>query len=156
MVKRRKPYVPDLKVLAGICENNFMLLLKLLPAQMAGDSREFNISNNQQHTVIRLSISEQFKYTTTIEVEQLCSLKNYLSPPKMLVRLYHDVRMAEVVSFDNQHRFNGVYHYPNDQMRQPDEKHQINHFLSDWLQHCLQHGEANIELNFYPFIAERP
>ena len=83
-------------------------------------------------------------------MEQTSLLHDFLKPPRMEIRIYHDVRMAEVISFANNHRFNGVYTYPNPQMRQPDEKHQINTFFADWLQHCLEHGEANIELNFHP------
>ena len=151
MGNNRKLYVPDLKAFAGICESNYAHLLKLLPDMEAGNKREFNISGGPNHaTAIRLSIVEKFTYTLDILVEQVSTLNDFLTPPTMAVRLYHDVRMAEVLSFDNNHRFNGVYHYPNPQMRMPDEKHQINHFLQDWLEHCLRHGEADIELNFHP------
>ena len=147
----RKPYVPDLKELSGICESNYLHLLKLMPKMDAGESREFNITGGVNHaTSIRLKVVEQFKYTQGIMVEQVSDLHDYLTPPRMEVRMYHDLRTAEVISFDNNHRFNGVYHYPNPQMRLPDEKHQINHFLSDWLTHCFLHGEADIELNFHP------
>lgn len=151
MHKKRKSYVPNLKTLAAICESNYVLLLKLLPDMDSGASREFSINGGHEHaTRIRLSVCEQFKYTLSINVEQVSHLNDFLSPPTMVVRMYQDVRMAEVISFDNNHRFNGVYHYPNPQMRMPDEKHQINHFLHDWLEHCLLHGEADIELYFNP------
>jgi len=125
--------------------------MKLLPDMDAGIGREFNLSGGpNQNTRILFTIEESFKYTLTILVKQTSELNNFIKPPQMEVRLYQDVRMAEVISFDNSHRFNGVYTYPNPQMRQPDEKHQINIFFSDWLWHCLEHGEANIELNFHP------
>ena len=36
--------------------------------------------------------------------------------------------------------FRGVYPYPNEQMLQPDEKYQLNHFLGEWLGYCQRHG----------------
>jgi len=146
-----KHYVPDLTNFAQVCESNYMRLLTLLPDMDKGTVREFSITGGIGHkTSIRFEIIEQFPYTITIAVEQVSELNDFLKPPHMEVRLYHDVRMAEVTMFDNHHRFSGVYHYPNPQMRLPDEKHQINRFLADWLEHCLQHGESNIELNFTP------
>lgn len=147
----KKQYVPDLTSISSICEGNYARLIKLLPDMDKGIGREFSLSGGPNHnTNIRFTIEENFKYTLTILVEQVSELNDFLKPPKMEVRLYQDVRMAEVISFANNHRFNGVYTYPNPQMRQPDEKHQINVFFSDWLCHCLEHGEANIELNFRP------
>lgn len=149
--RNKKHYVPDLPSLSRLCEANYMRLLQLLPNMDEGEGREFTLNGGPNHnTTICFSIEESFKYTLTIVVEQASDLHDFLKPPRMEVRLYQDVRMAEVVSFDNQHRFNGVYHYPNAQMRMPDEKHQINAFLAEWLQHCLEHGEANIALNFVP------
>jgi uncharacterized protein YqiB (DUF1249 family) len=147
----KKHYVPDLSTISSICEANYARLLKLLPNMNDGIGREFTLSGGPKHsTRIRFTIEEQFKYTLTILVEQTNDLSNFLTPPRMEVRLYQDVRMAEVISFANNHRFNGVYAYPNPQMHQPDEKHQINIFFSDWLSHCLAHGEANIQLIFHP------
>ena len=150
-MKKDKPYVPDLAEMASICEANYLRLDKLLPNMDTGQGREF-ILNGGPHlnTRIVFSIEEQFAYTLTILVEQRSALSGFLNPPKMEVRLYQDVRMAEVVSFHNEHKFNGVYHYPNPQMRMPDEKLQINQFLSEWLSHCLEHGEADISLNYHP------
>lgn len=147
----KKPYVPDLTSISSICEANYARLIKLLPDMDSGIGREFNLAGGPNHnTQIRFTITENFKYTLTILVEQTSELHDFFKPPKMEVRLYQDVNLAEVISFANNHRFNGVYTYPNPEMRQPDEKHQINLFFSDWLLHCLEHGEANIELIFHP------
>ncbi len=147
----RQRYTPNLSAMAGLCEANYVRLLKLLPDMEDGLGREFVVTGGPHHsTRIIFTIEEQFKYTRTILIEQTTATSDFLKPPKMEVRFYQDVRMAEVVSFHNDHRFNGVYHYPNPQMRLPDEKNQINHFLADWLQHCLEHGEADISLNFRP------
>ena len=61
-------------------------------------------------------------------------------PPRITVRLYHDARAAEVVEFQNERHFKPVYNYPNGEMRQRDEKVQLNRFLSEYLSTCLAHG----------------
>lgn len=148
---KSKPYVPDLAQMASVCEANYLRLLKLLPDMDNGTGRRFSIDGGPHHsTKIEFIIEEQFKYTLTIIAKQTTGLSSYLTAPKIEVRLYHDVRMAEVISFHNEHKFNGSYHYPNPQMRLPDEKMQINHFLSEWLHHCLTHGETDLSLNYHP------
>jgi uncharacterized protein YqiB (DUF1249 family) len=54
--------------------------------------------------------------------------------------VYHDARMAEVVTFAHLRRVFPHYDYPNPAMHQPDEKAQWNRFLGEWLSHCLRHG----------------
>lgn len=60
--------------------------------------------------------------------------------PKMMVRLYHDARMAEIISNQGVKQIKPRYDYPNKKMHLPDEKQQINFFLKEWLQLCLQLG----------------
>jgi len=64
---------------------------------------------------------------------------------ELTVRLYHDAKSAEVIEVQKQRRFDAVYDYPNEKMRQRDEKTQINRFLSEFLSMCLTHGVANEE-----------
>ena len=54
--------------------------------------------------------------------------------------MYHDARMAEVVSAEHARRLRSIYPYPNEAMHQPDEKAQLNLFLGEWLSHCLACG----------------
>ena len=60
--------------------------------------------------------------------------------PNLDVRIYHDVRSAEVIRFDQHRNFRFRYPTPNDNMFQPDEKSQINKFLGELLTHCIEHG----------------
>jgi len=89
--------------------------------------------------VLVLEVLESCPYTTTLQVSQEHCL-TWLPVPKMEVRVYHDARMAEVIRAENARRFRGIYHYPNAQMHQPDEKNQLNLFLGEWLGHCLACG----------------
>ena len=78
-------------------------------------------------------------HTTTLCVRQEHSLP-WLPVPQLEVRVYHDARMAEVVSAENARRLHIRYPYPNAAMHQPDEKSQLNLFLGEWLSHCLACG----------------
>jgi hypothetical protein len=62
----------------------------------------------------------------------------------MSIRLYHDARMAEVNSSQNIRWIKPRYDYPNKKMHLPDEKQQINQFLKEWLQLCLQQGQVPV------------
>ena len=68
-----------------------------------------------------------------------------ITATRIKVRLYHDARCAEVIEFQGQRRFESVYTYPNVKMRHPDEKAQVNRFLTEFLNLCLAHGVVRKE-----------
>lgn len=154
-LKRR--YVPDLQKMAAVCEGNFVRLLKLLPDFAEGAQQTFIIqadpSDHERQAKVTLTVVESFPYTSTIEVIQHGLCPAWIQPPKMLVRIYHDARSAEVTSYQNQKRVHGRYQYPNPEMRLPDEKAQLNLFLAEWLTHCLKYGHADIALDFTPHFS---
>ncbi len=149
-------YVPDLKKMAAACEGNYIRLNKLMPNFELGYEKFFLISgdsmieNPERQARIHLKVIESFPYTSTIEVIQKGLCPDWIQPPCMIVRLYHDARSAEVTSYQNQKRIQGKYQYPNPQMRMPDEKAQLNQFLAEWLTHCLKYGHAEVALDFAP------
>jgi uncharacterized protein YqiB (DUF1249 family) len=97
---------------------------------------ESYLGDNQLILVSR----EQTRYTSLFEVTQNISrLLPTLTKPHMLVRLYHDARLAEVCCSQQISRIKARYDYPNEKMHQQDEKQQVNLFLHDWLKHCLKH-----------------
>jgi uncharacterized protein YqiB (DUF1249 family) len=149
-------YVPDLKKMAAACEGNYIRLNKLMPDFELGYEKSFFISgdsssdNSEYEARIHLKVIESFPYTSTIEVVQKGLCPDWIQPPCMIVRIYHDARSAEVTSYQNQKRIQGKYQYPNPQMRMPDEKAQLNQFLAEWLTHCLKYGHAEVALDFAP------
>lgn len=153
-------YVPDLKKMAAACEGNYIRLNKLLPDFELGCEKSFLMnmaSGNDSAAVssglevkITLKVIESFPYTSTIELIQQGVCPGWVTPPSMLVRVYHDARSAEVTSYQNQKRIQGKYRYPNPQMRMPDEKAQLNQFLAEWLTHCFKYGHAEVALDFAP------
>lgn len=150
-MNQRQRYIPDLQQLGALCEANYQRFTRLLPQLEVGLERVFAISQGRDREAkVSIKIRECHRYTTMLEVSQEGICPSWIQPPHMQVRLYHDANMAEVLSYQNEHRFEGRYQYPNPQMRLPDEKLQLNRFLADWLEHCLHHGHANVSFSFVP------
>ena len=149
-------YVPDLKKMGAACEGNYIRLNKLMPEFELGYETSFNIhgdaasDSHEYQASIHLKVIESFPYTSTVEVVQKGICPEWIQPPCMIVRIYHDARSAEVTSYQNQKRIEGKHQYPNPQMRMPDEKAQLNQFLAEWLTHCLKYGHAEVALDFAP------
>ena len=137
----RERYRVDLAGLQAACEANYARLMRLLPG-MRTEQRSRRIAMTQADQmlgVLTLEVIQASPYTTTLRVSQEHSLP-WLPVPRMEVQVYHDARMAEVISAEHARRLRGIYPYPNAHMHQPDEKAQLNLFLGEWLSHCLACG----------------
>lgn len=136
-------YVPDLTGLMAECEANYARLLKLLPDIERVSSKQVAITYPNGVAVnIQFIRLEQFRYTSTVQIQHSTSAGLWLDMPSMVVRLYHDAHMAEVVDAQHMRQLKGIYNYPNTKMHQADEKAQRNLYLGEWLCYCLQHGHV--------------
>ncbi|GGW80168.1 hypothetical protein GCM10007391_11270 [Alteromonas halophila] len=128
--------MPDLPKLQALCELNYTQFLQILPDCDAEHlSYAFSVSAHLRYVV---QITEAAPYTTTVSIEQQAPDTPTFLKPKMTVRLYHDARMAEVLSSQNTGALNASYPYPNQRMRQRNEKFLVNLFLAEWLDFCLK------------------
>ena len=142
MVALRSRYHIDLSQLQAICEENYLRLNKLMPAMAVQDEQRIVIdAGDGPDQALVMRVLERCRYTTMLQLVYERS-HDWLAPPRMEIRLYHDASMAEVVAAYNRRRFMGVYPYPNEQMLQPDEKTQLNRFLGEWLGHCQRFGQS--------------
>lgn len=143
-----KKYRPSLSGLMNLCDINYMLMLRILADNDAqGEQRNFFISDFLSYTV---TINEVTRYTSLVTITQDASIMGQhlseLFKPCMVVRLYHDARMAEVISSQDVRQIKPRYDYPNTTMHLPDEKQQINLFLKEWLQLCHELGQVDVPL----------
>jgi len=135
----------------SLCANNYFLLIKVQATQtQLGEQRRFFIHEQLAYTI---TVNEITRYTSLITFEQevfndLDTRKTLPSGfhPRMTIRLYHDAKMAEVISSQDIASVKPRYDYPNDQMHQQDEKQQINQFLNEWLHLCLRLGQVDVPL----------
>lgn len=106
-------------------------------------TRDFVISSLTGDEVrVRISVLEVFPYTSTLAINQLTRVSQWIDPPGILVRVYHDATTAEAVAYQGHKAFLAKYVIPNPTMYHQDEKRQINEFLGEWLSLCLQAGQS--------------
>ncbi|WP_461518319.1 DUF1249 domain-containing protein [Porticoccus sp.] len=136
-------YKVDLRGYMADCEANYFRLMKLFPDMLEeAAERRLWLSHDSDHELFLL-VRENTRYTTLIELSQIASAGKenpWFRLPVLMLRLYHDARVAEVVSCDGFRHLRPRYGYPNQQMHQQDEKAQWNRFLGEWLSHCLARG----------------
>ncbi|MBV1884060.1 MAG: DUF1249 domain-containing protein [Pseudomonadales bacterium] len=154
----KKKYAPNLVGYIGQCELNFCQLNRLLPYLHEKDECTFGVESlvgdgaaDRELFQICCQVIERCKYTTTLSLVQDSNLSDWMPKPTLIVRMYHDARMAEVLSFQRNRYLQATYSYPNDKMYQPDEKAQNNAFLGEWLAYCLANG---MSLNAVPIPAK--
>ncbi|MDG1750996.1 MAG: DUF1249 domain-containing protein [Thalassotalea sp.] len=145
-------YRPNLSDLMSLCDVNYMMLLRLLADKdKVGDKRSFFISDFLSYRII---VTEVTRYTSLVTMTQESFIDDkeptddhkitHFLRPKMVIRLYHDARMAEVISNQDIRQVKPRYDYPNHAMHLPDEKQQMNLFLKEWLQLSLQLGQTHL------------
>ena len=138
---KRKRYSIDLPAHMAECDANYLRIMKLFPNLRENDVSVVGVMIADQTAEVSIAVLERSPYTTLIKLRQLPEAP-WGASPMMTVRLYHDARNAEVVEYQRARHFKAVYAYPNDSMRQRDEKVQVNRFLGEFLSYCLTHGVA--------------
>ncbi len=118
-----------------IYEDNFRRLMLLMP-ELRAFGKQCQSMHRQEG--LHVDMLERHKYTTVIKLSQNLPL-GFLSAAvsSMIVRVYHDAEVAEVLSYQGQYRFKAKYDYPNPDMCQVREKQRVNEFLGEWLDFCL-------------------
>ena len=124
-------YVPDLAALLRCCELNYVRLHQLLrPLEQAGQRLCWALDGE---TSVEVVVDETTRYTALISLrQQRAGTPDWLLPA-MRVRMYHDARLAEVLTSQQISSLAPRYDYPNAKMHQRDEKYRVNHFLGEWL-----------------------
>jgi uncharacterized protein YqiB (DUF1249 family) len=142
--RRTRRYVPDLVSDMAECDANYIRLLRLFPGMSEAESREFGVQGTTEDgTLVRMEIRERCPYTTMLSV-QVVSDEDlpWVKWPILDVRIYHDIKSAEVTGFERHKNFKYRYQTPNPDMFQPDEKSQINRFFGELLTFCIEHGHS--------------
>jgi uncharacterized protein len=143
MGKKRR-YVPDLVSDMAECDANYLRLHRLFPNMFTEDSVEFGVQGTTEDgAVVTIRIVERCPYTTMLKVEVESEVdRPWIHWPSLEVRIYQDLKTAEVVSFERHRNFKFRYRVPNPHMYQPDEKSQINKFFGELLTFSLKHGHS--------------
>jgi uncharacterized protein YqiB (DUF1249 family) len=138
-------YKPDLDELLSQCELNYLLLIRLCPNLNHSVTKSRSLTDNEvtddiarfanasNSINLTLDLVETAKYTTT--------MKLFIKSPKikinqsieLLVRLYHDAKMLEVMEGSGPSTLKAIYHKANKAQKMVDEKRQVNRFVGECL-----------------------
>jgi uncharacterized protein YqiB (DUF1249 family) len=128
----------SIRSLLLVYEDNYRLMSRLVPGiRRVHVPTTFVLSTYPR---VSLSIMECARYTslaTLIHSFGVCDGR-LLKDMEMRLRIYHDARLLEVMSYQGRGRFAPAYDYPNEHMLSPFEKRQVNLFLGEWLRACRQ------------------
>ncbi|WP_444882960.1 DUF1249 domain-containing protein [Microbulbifer sp. PSTR4-B] len=143
----RAVYRVDLPSYHADCDANYLRLSKLLPELSQRALWRYQLPGG----TLVLRVVERSRYTTEVSLAAEVNLNEcqWLEPPDLTVRLYHDACMAEVIKANGRGPVGGKgvdTAYPNPRMQHADERPQANRFLGEWLEYCLANGRAEFEL----------
>ena len=128
--------------LMDIYEQNYLLMRTLVPKLSKLPVGE-RVSNIEGCLSLYLSVLEQEKYTTTLNLSYRFREKSpYPKQPDLLIRVYHDANTAEVLS--------GLVHGQRYVQRETRTLHvswQSNRFLYKWLRYCLHRGHGFVSID---------
>ena len=131
----------DLPALMELYELNYIQLRRLVPDLDAVQDRSVSKVNGALD--LYLTIRERARYTTTLNLSYHFaeSGDSYLAPD-VLVRMYHDAQLAEVISHSRRHG-HARAEYDRFHTQYPLEtKWDVNRFLHKWLGYCLHQGHG--------------
>lgn len=154
---KKQRYKVDLAAQHSVAELNYARILRLLGQNIDQDNYTFQMDVGRQTQQIKISIIERCPYTTMIDLftsshkdrvigesaANKVQLGDFCTVPSFSIRLYHDVKLAEVVSCEAIKRLQARYEYPNKAMLLPDEKQQVNILLGEWLAQLLNDAYAS-------------
>jgi len=124
-------------------EANYRRLMRLVPdIHNVEGAIVFDMENK---TELRIQVVERCRYTTVITLDyNIGADDQWFSDPYMKVRVYDDAKVVEVITSQNYSRLKARYAFPNPKMLSQFEKRQVNRFLGEWLDHCLEQGRRCI------------
>lgn len=92
---------------------------------------------------LHLALLEQSPYTTTFRLTyEFDPSGEGDAEPDIVVRVYHDVKVAEAMSCRRNTRHPVLQNYPVDAKRELQRRWQRNRLLNKWLEYCLEKGHS--------------
>jgi uncharacterized protein YqiB (DUF1249 family) len=122
--------------LEQICASNFQKLLKLIPDLAV--IKETAVGVAPLHTNLHLKIVGRTPYTITVELSHCFNHRqDELLEPAVLIRVYLDAQLAEVLSDNDRASVARVFPDAGKSRDIMNYKWRLNYFLQKWLDHCL-------------------
>jgi uncharacterized protein len=131
----------DLPALMELYELNYIQLRQLVPDLNA--IQDCSVSRAHAALKLHLTVIERCKYTTTLHLTYRFNEDGGENPaPDLLVRMYHDAQVAEVISRGRPRSCRDAGYDRFQHQYSIDAKWQVNRFLHKWLGYCLRQGHG--------------
>jgi uncharacterized protein YqiB (DUF1249 family) len=127
-----KKYIPDLERRLSCCSKNYQKLAQIIPTHFTGEGTITLSLGQLGYLEIRLESLSEYTWALTLRHTPR-KWPTWLTGAQMQVRLYHDAKLAEVVSFSGNDAVSEQNSSLDVNMLYPDEKQQLDDFLGEWL-----------------------
>jgi hypothetical protein len=146
IVTREDAVQAGLQVLPGtfaglmdLYERNYIGIRRLIPLMPPATTRE--ISSVPGGLSLYLEVLERFRYTSELVLTyHFVRGGGVVAEPDLRIRVYHDARLAEVMSAQLRHRLEFQLNEENPRRTQLSARWHVNRFLYKWLNYCLHQG----------------
>lgn len=127
--------------LMSLYESNYIRLRWLISdfSSMEDD----NVSSVPEDCDLYLSVKERARYTTTLRLTYFFPVGHngdITADPDLMLRIYHDARMAEVLECCSTTRHAVLREFLIEQGSELERRWRRNIFLNKWLEYCAERG----------------
>ena len=127
--------------LMSLYESNYIRLSWLVPDLNAVDAPR--VSHVQGDCALHLNVIERCRYTTTLSLTYLFEdEQGVVADPDLLIRVYHDARLAEVQACARWHRHTMLEAIRSQFARELGDRWLRNMMLNKWLDYCVERGHG--------------
>ena len=127
--------------LMDLYERNYISMRRLIPDMPA--SKTSWRSQTPGGLNLHLQILERFRYTTELSLTYYFKRnEQWVAEPDLYIRIYHDARLAEVISARLRHRPYFVAEAVESDRKHLNSRWHVNRFLYKWLHYCLHQGHS--------------
>lgn len=131
----------DLPALMELYELNYIQLRQLVSD--VHTISDHSISRAGDTLALHLTVLERSRYTTTFHLSyQFTDADGEFPAPDLVVRMYHDAQVAEVISRGRRRACRDAEYDRFHHQYCIQTKWQVNRFLHKWLGYCLRQGHA--------------
>jgi len=131
----------DFVSLMTLYESNYIRLAQLVPDVRRLSGAHLSLRDDDCRLALRLE--EHAAYTTTFNLTYVFETDaGEFADPDITVRVYHDARLAEVLTCARWHRHRVLASLSNTLRSELDDRWRRNVMLNKWLEYCLERGHC--------------
>ena len=125
--------------LMDLYERNYIGIRRLIPLMPPATTCQ--VSSIAGGLSLYLEVLKRFRYTTELSLTYHFAREDgVVAEPDLRIRVYHDARLAEVMSAQLRHRPEFQLDEETARQTQLSARCHVNRFLYKWLNYCLHQG----------------